>query len=138
MLKGAFVATYLTAETIKSLREARGLTQGALAAAVGVTDKAVSKWETGRGLPDIALVELLAQARCCGAVSQGHVGRHLCVLQPAWSVSHTYTASRVRRACRAGVSAHRLAPFGYCFELTDKAIAPGTGLKAFDYCFELT
>lgn len=62
MLKGAFVATYLTAETIKSLREARGLTQGALAAAVGVTDKAVSKWETGRGLPDIALVEPLAQA----------------------------------------------------------------------------
>ena len=103
------MATYLTAETIKSLREARGLTQGALSRA-------------GR----------------CGAVSQGHVGRHLCVLQPAWSVSHTYTASRVRRACQAGVSAHRLAPFGYCFELTDKAIAPGTGLKAFDYCFELT
>ena len=44
----------------------------------------------------------------------------------------------MRRACQAGVSAHRLAPFGYCFELTDKAIAPGTGLKAFDYCFELT
>ena len=56
------MATYLTAETIKSLREARGLTQGALAAAVGVTDKAVSKWETGRGLPDVALVEPLAQA----------------------------------------------------------------------------
>lgn len=56
------MATYLTAETIKSLREARDLTQGALAAAVGVTDKAVSKWETGRGLPDIALVEPLAQA----------------------------------------------------------------------------
>lgn len=53
---------YLTAETIKTLREVRGLTQRALADAVGVTDKAVSKWESGRGLPDISLVESLAAA----------------------------------------------------------------------------
>ena len=53
---------YLTAETIKGLREERGLTQRALADAVGVTDKAVSKWESGRGLPDISLVESLAAA----------------------------------------------------------------------------
>lgn len=53
---------YLTAETIKGLREGRGLTQRALADAVGVTDKAVSKWESGRGLPDISLVEPLAAA----------------------------------------------------------------------------
>lgn len=53
---------YLTAETIKGLREGRGLTQRALADAVGVTDKAVSKWESGRGLPDISLVEPLAVA----------------------------------------------------------------------------
>ena len=37
---------YLTASTIKSLREQHGLTQRALADAVGVTDKAVSKWDT--------------------------------------------------------------------------------------------
>lgn len=37
---------YLTASTIKSLRDQRGFTQRALADAVGVTDKAVSKWET--------------------------------------------------------------------------------------------
>ena len=53
---------YLTAETIKGLREAHGLTQRALADAVGVTDKAVSKWESGRGLPDISLVEPLSAA----------------------------------------------------------------------------
>ena len=53
---------YLTASTIKSLREQRGLTQRALADAVGVTDKAVSNWESGRGLPDISLVEPLAVA----------------------------------------------------------------------------
>ncbi len=56
------MAAYLTAETIKSLRERRGLTQRALADAVGVTDKAVSKWESGRGLPDVSLVEPLSSA----------------------------------------------------------------------------
>lgn len=53
---------YLTASTIKSLRDQRGFTQRALADAVGVTDKAVSNWESGRGLPDISLVEPLAAA----------------------------------------------------------------------------
>lgn len=54
--------TYLTADTIRALREGRGLTQRALADAIGVTDKAVSKWESGRGLPDITLIEPLAGA----------------------------------------------------------------------------
>lgn len=40
------MSTYLTAETIRRLREDRGLTQGKLAEAIGVTDKAVSNWET--------------------------------------------------------------------------------------------
>ncbi len=54
--------TFLAPETIKRLREERHLTQRQLARALGVTDKAVSKWESGRGLPDITLVEPLAQA----------------------------------------------------------------------------
>lgn len=53
--------TFLAPETIKQLREERRLTQRELAAALGVTDKAVSKWESGRGLPDITLVEPLAR-----------------------------------------------------------------------------
>lgn len=53
--------TFLAASAIKRLREERGLTQRALAESLGVTDKAVSKWESGRGLPDISLVEPLAQ-----------------------------------------------------------------------------
>lgn len=56
------MSTYLAADTIRTLREERGLTQRELAAAVGVTDKAVSKWESGRGLPDISLIEPLAGA----------------------------------------------------------------------------
>lgn len=53
---------YVTGTTIKSLREKQNLTQGQLAENIGVTDKAVSKWETGKGLPDISLIEPLANA----------------------------------------------------------------------------
>lgn len=53
--------TYVTGSTIKTLREARALTQAELAHRLGVTPKAVSKWETGRGLPDISLLQPLAR-----------------------------------------------------------------------------
>ena len=47
---------------IRSLREKKGMTQAELAEKIGVTDKAVSKWETKKGLPDITLIEPLAAA----------------------------------------------------------------------------
>lgn len=53
---------YLTGATIKQLRETKCLTQTQLAELLGVTAKAVSKWETGKGLPDITLIEPLAVA----------------------------------------------------------------------------
>lgn len=43
-------------------RHELGLTQAALAQKVGVTDKAVSKWERGAGLPDVDLLGPLADA----------------------------------------------------------------------------
>ncbi len=54
--------TYITGSTIKSIRESKGITQTELAEMVGVTGKAVSKWETGKGLPDISLLQSLAAA----------------------------------------------------------------------------
>ena len=54
--------TYVTGTTIKQLREKRNLTQAELAEKIGVSSKTVSKWETGRGLPDISLLQPLAQA----------------------------------------------------------------------------
>ena len=54
--------TYVTGATIKALREERKLTQGALAEKIGVSSKTVSKWETAKGLPDISLLQPLAQA----------------------------------------------------------------------------
>lgn len=54
--------TYITGATIKKLREKKGITQMQLAELIGVSSKAVSKWETAKGLPDIALIEPLAKA----------------------------------------------------------------------------
>ena len=46
---------------ISEVRKKKGLTQKELAEQLSVTDKAVSKWETGRSAPDIALLEPLAR-----------------------------------------------------------------------------
>ena len=54
--------TYVTGSTIKQLRETRNLTQAELAKRIGVSSKTVSKWETSKGLPDISLLQPLAQA----------------------------------------------------------------------------
>ena len=47
---------------IAQRRKELGLTQAELAEKLAVTDKAVSKWETGRGLPDPGLFEPLCDA----------------------------------------------------------------------------
>ena len=54
--------SYITGNTIKSLRESKGLTQNELAEKIGVSGKAVSKWETAKGLPDISLIEPIGKA----------------------------------------------------------------------------
>ena len=54
--------TYVTGATIRCLRETRRMTQAELAEKIGVSSKTVSKWETAKGLPDISLLQPLAQA----------------------------------------------------------------------------
>ena len=53
---------YVTGATIRQLRENQKLTQAELAEKLGVSSKTVSKWQTGKGLPDISLLQPLAQA----------------------------------------------------------------------------
>lgn len=53
--------TYVTGTTIRNLREASGFTQAELAQKIGVSSKTISKWETAKGLPDISLLQPLAQ-----------------------------------------------------------------------------
>lgn len=53
---------YVTGAVIRKLRENKNMTQEELAEKVFVSSKAVSKWETGQGFPDISLIEPLAKA----------------------------------------------------------------------------
>ena len=46
---------------IKTKRKEKGLTQEELAQRINVTEKAISRWETGRGTPDISLLVPLSE-----------------------------------------------------------------------------
>lgn len=52
---------YITGAVIKELREKRNMTQAALAEKLCVSDKTVSKWETGKGYPDISLLQPISE-----------------------------------------------------------------------------
>ena len=53
---------YVTGVVIRRLRENKKMTQEEFAEKIFVSSKAVSKWETGQGFPDISLMEPLAKA----------------------------------------------------------------------------
>ena len=48
------------AKNIVRLRQASGMTQAELAAKLNYSDKAVSKWERGESLPDVAVLSKIA------------------------------------------------------------------------------
>ena len=53
---------YITGAVIRKLRRQKNMTQLKLAQQLSVSDKTVSKWETGKGYPDITLLEPIAKA----------------------------------------------------------------------------
>ena len=53
---------YVTGTVIRELRQQKQLTQLQLAQRLNVSDKTISKWETGKGYPDITLLEPIADA----------------------------------------------------------------------------
>lgn len=53
---------YVTGNTIRELREKKSFTQKQLADLINVSDKTISKWETGKGLPDIGIITELASS----------------------------------------------------------------------------
>ena len=54
--------TEKTGKLIANLRKEKDLTQTGLAELIHVSDKAISRWETGRGFPDINNLEALSEA----------------------------------------------------------------------------
>lgn len=51
---------FKTGELISKQRKKLKMTQQELAEKLGVTNKAISRWETGRGYPDVEMIPLLA------------------------------------------------------------------------------
>ena len=47
-------------QLLRTLRKEKGLTQKELAEKLGIVPKTVSKWETGHGFPDVAMLSALA------------------------------------------------------------------------------
>lgn len=59
-----------TGQLIQSCRREQNLTQKELAERLGVTDRAVSKWETGKSFPDVSMLKPLAE---CLGISVGEL-----------------------------------------------------------------
>ena len=49
-----------TGDFLKSLRKAKGLTQQAVADELYVNSKTISKWENGDSIPDLSIIEIVA------------------------------------------------------------------------------
>lgn len=43
-------------KVISTVRKRMGLTQKQLAAKLGISDKTISKWEVGKGMPELSLM----------------------------------------------------------------------------------
>lgn len=80
---------YVTGAIIRRLREEKNMTQSELAKKLNVSDKAVSRWETGKGYPDITLIEPIA----------GALGISVAELLSGSSVTNTNRCFNMLRTC---------------------------------------
>ena len=130
---GAFIA---------SLRRERGLTQKELAQKLMVSDKTVSKWECGRGLPEVSLMqslcaelgiginELLAAERLEGERYRENAERHVSELL-RWR-------TRMKQATSAAVSVLMfLLPFVTIVLAAGKLLPPACMLIAGGFSLSL-
>ena len=78
---------YVTGAIIKEYRENSKLTQLELAQKLGVSDKTISKWETGRGYPDITILETLGKA----------LGLSVSELMLGKSITNTNKSANIKR-----------------------------------------
>ena len=114
-----------TGGLIARRRKEKGMSQGELAERLHVTDKAVSRWETGRGMPSVELLEPLAEALDL-TVSELLSGRELTAeeLPRAAEVQVMETMRQERRTRWKSVLTTALALIGIA------AIGTGTWLAA--------
>lgn len=86
--------TQKTGEFIAALRRERGLTQAQLGELLHVSDKAISRWETGRGFPDVGNLEALSE----------HLGVSVAELLKGERIAETVTREELRTIESEGLS----------------------------------
>lgn len=105
------MTNYVTGSAVRALREKAGLTQRQLAERLFLSDKTVSKWETGRGLPDVTLLEPLAGAL---GVSVAELLRGECVVNANRAANLAKTRFYVCPVCGNVISAVGEGAFSCC------------------------
>lgn len=103
--------SYVTGKTIKDLREKKELTQKQLADMISVSDRAVSKWETQKGLPDITLLEPLSQAL---GVTMSELLSGECIENRNWSANMLRSRFYVCPVCGNVIHAMGEGSFSCC------------------------
>ena len=79
-------------QKLKDIRKAQGLSQEQLAEKIGVSRQAITKWETGRGLPDMENMMILAEifkTTLDELVSEA-MPEHQTVTAPVWHSETVY------------------------------------------------
>lgn len=86
-------------QRIRQRRRARGMTQAALGRALFVSKQAVSKWETGRVVPDLQTVERLAAALDCPPqeLLGGSQDARLCAMRGSYGKGGTHPMRKESR-----------------------------------------
>lgn len=99
-----------TGELIAMLRKEQNLNQSELADRLGVTNKAISRWETGRGYPDIETLPKLSEALCISIpeLLEGERAQAADFEQEPSSMIHTDRDSVIESVCKyAGEQSRR-------------------------------
>lgn len=81
--------SYVTGTIIKQFRERENLTQTQLADKLMVSNKTISKWENGKGLPDISLLDPLAKA----------LNVSLIELMSGYTVNNNNPSANMKKGC---------------------------------------
>jgi transcriptional regulator with XRE-family HTH domain len=129
------------AQFIATLRKEKGLTQKELAGQLGVTDKAVSKWERGLSYPDISLLsqlsailgvttsELLNGERAASPAPDMEAAVETTLQYADKSTQKVKTSSKLWRLIAIVVTVLLIS--GIVLNVSQKAIESGTGLMIF-------
>ena len=107
-----------TGQLISECRRENGLTQVQLAEKIGVSNRAVSKWECGVGFPDVSILEQLADALNISVIELLHGERENINIENDMEVpkdvqrlaqATRYLATQLRIICKTEIGDEKIA-----------------------------